>query len=116
MPMTYRFQRGETIMIALEAIGATSDDIAGVASVGAVLKPTIGEQYVAPAPTPATATFSVTPRVAANGIGPGWDLSIDAATSAAIAPGLYATNAALTLLSGAVEKTEALFIRIEEAT
>lgn len=113
----YRFQRGETIVLALDAVGATAQDLEIVSGVSAVLKKTVNGDGVPPATAPAAATCTVSTRPPAGGADGGWLLTIDAASSAQLAPGTYVTNAALELgAGGSIEKTDALFIRIEEST
>ena len=110
-----RFYRGESIVIVLEAVGATPTDLAAVASVDAVLKTAI--RGAAPnAAARVAATFAVEPFVAAGELGPGWTLRLSAAQSAALAPGVYVTNAAVTYEGGEVEKTDALLLQIDQAT
>ncbi|VXC63720.1 conserved hypothetical protein [Sphingomonas sp. AX6] len=110
----YVFQRGETIAVVLEAVGATAQDIAGI-EVTAVLKRAIAQRAPA-ANIEAVAEFDVSDIASGSEVDPGWLLRIDAATSATIAPGVYITNGVLTLPGGDVEKTEPLLIQIEEAT
>ncbi len=117
MASPYRLQRGEPIVVPLEAEGAADDDLTFVTSVHAPLKRCVGYPAVPDQSTPVSAQFVATPREAANGIGPGWYLTISADASAALEVGTYAVNVALIGSDGAVlQISEPLFIRIEETT
>jgi hypothetical protein len=118
MTTIYGFQRGETISVMLEAVGATDADLAFVQSVAAVLKPASAGRAVPPRDTPAAATFSVAQHGGdvGQGVAAGWTLTLSAETSDTLEPGSYVTNASLTLVGGTVVKTEPLFIRIDPST
>ncbi|MDR3408482.1 MAG: hypothetical protein P4L68_08290 [Methylovirgula sp.] len=111
-------ESGSTILIGIACGGASNDDLIG-ATCAAVLKAavmTIDGFAVPPSTAPTVATFAAAARAAAADVGPGWDLSIDPATSAALPIGTYVSNAVLTLASGLVVKTAPLFITLVQAT
>ena len=113
-----QFAVGETIQLPIECHGATNDNLIGV-TCSAVLKAaveTVDGWTVPPTATAAVATFDVVARAASPEVGPGWNLSIDAATSGGLAPGTYVTTAVITLPSGQVLKTWPLFFTLTQAT
>ena len=112
------FNLGATILIGIECYGATNDDVVGATCAGS-LKPaaqTVDGYAVPPASTPTVADFVVTPRAASADVGPGWDMSIDAATAETLGLGTFVSTAVLTLASGLVVKTVPLFITLTQAT
>lgn len=112
------FALGATILIGIECLGAGDDDLIG-ATCTAALKPAqlaVDGYTVPPSTTAIAATFTPTYRAYDPNMGPGWDLTIDPATSAGLAAGTYVSNAVLTLASGLVVKTAPLFIILEAAT
>lgn len=102
------FQRGETIVLALDAV--TGDPLA-VTAIGAVMKAVPPGRTGVPDGAPVAATFSISLRAAVGDIPPGWTLTIDAATSAALAPGAYLADARLEVAGGMIV-TEPVAIRI----
>ena len=115
---TCSFAAGATILIGIECLGATSDNMIGVMCAAAMKAAveTVDGWAVPPASAPVVATFTAEPRAISPQVGPGWDLTIDTATPAALAIGMYVTNAVLTLPSGLVVKTGPLFLQIVQAT
>ena len=77
---TYRFQRGETISLALDVTEGSAEDVTAIT---AKMRQTIGGR--------ATAEFVVTPRAAAGDVPAGWNLTI--ADSSALAVGAYSADA-----------------------
>jgi hypothetical protein len=104
----YIFQRGETILLALDAV--TGDPLS-VTAISAVLKAVPPGRTGVPDGAPVAATFSISPRAAQGDIPPGWTLSIPAAASAGLAAGAYLADARLELASGVIV-TEPVAIRI----
>jgi hypothetical protein len=104
----YIFQRGETILLALDAV--TGDPLS-VTAISAVLKAVPPGRTGVPDGAPVAATFSISPRAAQGDIPPGWTLSIPAATSSGLAAGAYLADARLELASGVIV-TEPVAIRI----
>ncbi len=95
----YAFERGETIGLALDAV---EGDPGLVTSLTARLKAVAaGRAEVAPG-TPVAASFAVAARAAAGDVPAGWTLTIDAAASAALAPGLYKADARIETAGGVV--------------
>ena len=108
---TYTFQRGETVLLALDAV---KGDAGTVTSVTAAMKPlAAGRSMIDPA-TAIAATFAVTTRAAAGGLPGGWTLTIPAAASAALAGGSYLADAKL-VVAGGVTITEPVAIRMIDA-
>lgn len=108
---TYTFQRGETVLLALDAV---QGDPTSVSSVTAAMKPVAaGRTMIDPAAAVA-ATFAVTTRAAAGDVAGGWTLTIPAAVSAALAGGTYLADARL-VVAGAVTITEPVAIRMVDA-
>ena len=108
---TYTFQRGETVLLALDAV---QGDATAVSSVTAAMKAVAaGRSMIDPA-SPVAATFVVTARAAAGGLPGGWTLTIPAAVSAALAGGTYLADAKL-IVAGAVTITEPVAIRMIDA-
>lgn len=109
--MTYTFQRGETVAIALDAV---QGDPLTVSAISAAMKPVAaGRSLVDPAAAVA-ANFVVTNRVAAGGTPAGWNLTVSAAVSAGLAAGNYLADAKMTV-AGAVTITEPVAIRMIDA-
>jgi hypothetical protein len=102
--MTYTFQRGETLALALDVV---SGSFASVTGVTAALKPLAAGRTIVDASAPAT-----TLSVAANGTG-GWTLTLSATACAALVPGSYVADARLAVGSGIVI-TEPVAVRIVE--
>lgn len=111
MMMPYIFQRGETITLALDAV---TGDPALVTDVAAVLKRLPAGQLTVPVGTAVAAAFDVVDRAADGSTPAGWTLTIDAATSAALAAGGYQADARLTMAGGVIV-TEAVSLRIRES-
>lgn len=105
----FTFQRGETIALALDA---DNGDPLTVTAINAVLKAVPPGRTGVPDGAPVAATFSIAPRVASGEIPPGWTLSIDAASSAALTPGAYLADARLEVAGGVIV-TEPVAIRIQ---
>jgi hypothetical protein len=105
------YQRGETISLALDAL---SGDPASVSGVTAQMKAVPPGRSSVPADTPIAATFAIVSRAAAGDIPPGWTLTIDAATSAALLAGAYLADARI-VSAGGVIITEQVAIRIRDA-
>lgn len=108
---TYTFQRGETVLLALDAVQGDPSTVTGIT---AAMKPVAaGRTMVDPAAAVA-ATFAVTTRAAAGGLPGGWTLTIPAATSAGLAGGTYLADAKL-VIGGAVTITEPVAVRMIDA-
>jgi hypothetical protein len=105
----YTFQRGETIVLALDA---TTGDPLFVTSIGAVMKAVPPGRTGVPDGAPVAATFSISLRVAQGEIPPGWTLAIPAALSAGLTPGAYLADARLEVAGGVIV-TEPVAIRIK---
>ncbi len=107
----YVFQRGETVLLALDAVAG---DPLTVTSVTAAMKPVAaGRSAVDPAAAVA-ATFAVTSRAAAGDIPAGWTLTLAAGASAAVPAGTYLADAKLIVGSG-VTITDTVAIRMVDA-
>lgn len=103
--MTYTFQRGETLSLALDLM---SGSFASVTAIVAALKPLAAGRTTVDAAAPA-----ITLSTAANGT-TGWTLTLSAAVCATLVPGSYVADARLTIGSGVVI-TEPIAVRIVEA-
>jgi hypothetical protein len=105
------YQRGETVSLALDCV--TGDPLA-VTSISAGMKAVAPGRTSVSAGAPVAAVFAVSPRAAQGDIPPGWTLTIDAATSAALAVGSYLADAALTVAGGVII-TESVTLSIRES-
>jgi len=109
--MTYIFQRGESITLALEAV---SGDPAAVGAVTAALKPLAAGRAAPDPDTPVVASFTVN-FVAASGADPArWLLTLTAAQSAGLAAGSYVADARLGI-GGGIAITETVTLRLRDA-
>ncbi|MBL0924417.1 MAG: hypothetical protein IBJ12_08120 [Sphingomonadaceae bacterium] len=107
----YIFQRGETISLALDAV--TGDPLS-VTAMSASMKAVAPGRTSVSAASPVAAVFTVAPRAAQGNIPPGWNLTIDAASSAALQAGSYMADARLQI-GGGVVITESVAIAIRES-
>lgn len=107
----YIFQRGETILLALDAV--TGDSLS-VTAISAAMKMVAPGRTSVSAGTPVAAAFAITPRAAQGDIPPGWNLTVDAASSAALVAGSYLADAKLTV-GGGVVITESVAIAVRES-
>ena len=107
----YTFQRGETLLLALDAVGG--DPLTVSAITASMKKVSPGRTGVSPG-TPVAANFDVVLRAAAGNIPAGWTLSIAAANSAALTAGSYLADARLSVAGGVVI-TESVAIRLVES-
>lgn len=106
----YVFQRGETISLALDAVAGDPLSVTDIDATMKALAP--GRTGIVPG-APVAAAFSVTPRVAEGDIPSGWTLSVDAASSAALAVGNYLADARIAVAGGVVI-TESVAISLRE--
>jgi hypothetical protein len=106
--MTYTFQRGETLSLALDAV--TGDPLS-VSGISAVMKAVPPGRTGVPDGAPVAATFSISRRSAQGDIPAGWTLTVSAPLSAALAPGNYLADARLEVAGGVI-LTEPVAIRI----
>lgn len=107
----YIFQRGETISLAIDAV--TGDPLT-VTAISAAMKMVAPGRTSVSAGTPVAAAFAVSPRAAQGEIPPGWNLTVDAASSAVLAPGGYLADAKLTVAGGVII-TESVAISVRES-
>ena len=107
-PFTY--QRGETILLALDAV---SGDPASVGAVTAQLKAVPPGRTSIPAGAPVAANFAVSARVASPEFSAGWTLAIPASASAVLAAGSYLADARLEVGTGVVI-TDQIAIRLRD--
>ncbi len=109
----YRCKRGATLVIPLNAVGASDADLVGI-TIDAGVKAAVNGT-VPSGSTPRIATFTVTPRAAVDAIPPGWNLTLTDAQTEALEPGVYVTDAAITLPGGsAVQISDVLSITLEQ--
>lgn len=108
---SYIFQRGETIMLALDAVAG---DPAAVTAMTAHMKAVPPGRTCVDATTPVAAAFSISSRAAQGAIPAGWTLTIDAAASAGLAAGSYLADARLQVAGGVVI-TESIGLAIRES-
>jgi hypothetical protein len=107
----YTFQRGETILLALDAV--TGDPLV-VTAISAAMKAVAPGRTSVSAGAPVAAAFAISPRAAQGNIPPGWNLTVDASISAALAAGNYLADAKLTI-GGGVVITESVAIALRES-
>jgi hypothetical protein len=107
----YIYQRGETISLALDAV--TGDPLV-VTAIAAAMKMLAPGRTSVSAGTPVAAAFAISPRAAQGDIPPGWNLTVDAAASAALTAGSYLADARLEV-GGGVVITESVAIAIRES-
>jgi len=106
--MTYTFQQGESIAMALDVV---SGDPGIVGAVSAAMKPVAAGRSSADPTTAVAAAFDVS-FIAANANDPArWLLSLSPSVSAELLPGSYVADARLTV-GGGVLITETVAIRI----
>ena len=105
------FQRGETISLALDAV--TGDPLS-VTAISAAMKMVAPGRTSVSAGTPVAAAFVISPRAAQGDIPPGWNLTVDEASSAALAVGNYLADAKLSV-GGGVIITESVAIALRES-
>ncbi len=105
----FLFQRGETILLALDAV---MGDPLTVTAIGAVMKAVPPGRTGVPDDAQVAATFSVSSRAAVGDIPAGWTLTVDGATSATLVPGAYLADARLEVAGGVIV-TEPVAIRIK---
>jgi hypothetical protein len=110
MPV-FVFQRGETIVLALDAV---SGDPQTVDAITAHLKALPPGRTVVPALAQVAASFTISSRAATGEIPAGWTLTIPAATSAGLPAGAYVADARIEV-GGGVVMTDSVAIRLREA-
>jgi hypothetical protein len=111
--ITQTFRIGEDITIALDV---AQGDVADVASLTAKMQRSISADSFAPARGSVAIPFAVGARAAEGEIPAGWNLTLSAAVTADLAPGVYAVDATATGTGDEIELTdETLFIRLTRA-
>lgn len=109
--MTYTFQRGETVALALAVV---TGDPGVVGAVTAAVKPAVEGRALPDPAAPVVATFGVA-FVAASGADPArWLLTLTPAQTAALPAGSYLADARLTV-GGGVAITETIGLRLRDA-
>lgn len=93
MSEIYEFERGETIVLALDI---QAGDPLGATIAAAHMRRTSGNAGRPLRETEIAAQFTVTPRAEAGDIAAGWDLVIDASASRNLQAGRYWADAILT--------------------
>jgi len=109
--MTYTFQRGETVALALAVV---SGDPAIVGAVTAAVKPAVEGRALPDPASPVVATFNVTYIAATSDAPARWLLTLTPAMTAALAAGNYLADAKLTV-GGGVVITETIDLRLRDA-
>lgn len=107
---TYTFLRGEPVALALEV---TQGDATGY-TLTSQLKRVTGSGVVPGVSKPAAATFAVVYVAASGNTAARWTLTIDAAASAALTPGWYATDAVVRSAGSVVARTVPVWIEIKD--
>jgi hypothetical protein len=107
----YIFQRGETITLALDAV--TGDPLT-VTAISAAMKMVGPGRTSVSAETPVAATFAINPRLVQGDIPAGWNLTVNAANSAALAAGNYLADAKLSI-GGGIVITNSIAITLRES-
>jgi hypothetical protein len=107
----YIFQRGETIVLAIDTV---TGDPQSVSAITACIKAVAPGRTSASADTSVAAAFVITQRAAVGDMPPGWNLTIDAGTSALLKSGHYLADARL-VVAGGVIITESVLLSIRES-
>lgn len=107
----YIFQRGETILLALDCL---TGDPSAVTAISAAMKAVAPGRTGVSAGTPVAAAFAISQRAASGSIPAGWTLTIDAAASAGLAAGSYLADARIEIGSGVVI-TESVALALRES-
>lgn len=107
----YIRQRGETIRLSPYV---ASGDGAEVASVSARLRKLAAGQRIPQPNDPPGTPFTVASRLASDDLPAGWEITIDAATSATLAPGIYTVDLKLILTSGETVITDPATVELKE--
>jgi len=100
------FRIGEDIVIALDAVAG---DVADVATITAAIlpgRPGLAGSVFQPKPNSPPIPMTVTARAAEGDFPSGWNLTLQAAASAQLVPGLYAIDAKLTAATGSIDITD----------
>lgn len=108
--MTYNFHRGETIVVALDAV---SGDVAIVSEATAKIR-RLNARRDGFATGAAASAMTVSPRPASGDVPAGWDISMSGAATANLAPGHYGIEAQL-IVGGGVIKTDFAPVRMLDA-
>lgn len=103
----YVFTRGETILLALDALTGDPLTVTGISAKLRAIAP--GRTTIAPS-APVAATFTVTARAANGSVPAGWDL---VAASSALAAGRYIADARLEIAGGIII-TDMIMVDIRE--
>lgn len=103
----YVFTRGETIVLALDALVGDPLTVTGITAKLRAIPP--GRTTIAPS-APVAATFTVTARAANGSVPAGWDL---VAASSGLAAGRYGADARLDIAGGVVI-TDMVLVEIRE--
>ena len=109
--MTYTFQRGETVALALAVV---SGDPGIVGTVTAAIKPAVEGRATPDPATPIAATFDVAFAAAAGADPARWLLTLVPAVTAALPAGAYLADARLTV-GGRLAMTETIGLRLRDA-
>ena len=103
----YVFTRGETILLALDALTGDPLTVTGISAKLRAIAP--GRTTIAPS-APVAADFTVTNRAANGSVPAGWDL---VAASTSLAAGRYGADARL-VIAGGVIITDMITVEIRE--
>lgn len=107
------FRVGEDIAVALDAV---SGDPADVTTITAKMRRSTSSTAFSPDPRSPAINLVVTPRPAAGEFPAGWNVSLAAAQSANLRPGVYGIDAKVTDADGVIDLTDqTALIRLTEA-
>lgn len=107
------FRAGEDISVALDIVSGLA---ASVASITAKMQRSTSVIQFAPDRKSPPISLTVSPRAASGDIPAGWNLTLPAADSADLRPGVYGIDARLVGTGGEIELTdETALIRVTQA-
>lgn len=109
-PIIYTFQRGETVLMAIDVATGDKDNVSAISADLRKLDP--GKWELKPTAAVA-ASFTLVEREAAGAVAEGWDATISAADSLDLTAGYYLADVRMTI-SGVVIIDDSIVIEIKE--
>lgn len=109
------FQQGETIRLAVFRDAVSSTALTGAEPVTAAIAPALRVGVPPSAAAPRTALAAAWNPALGPDNEPGWELTLDAVSSAALAEGVWAVDARIDLGGGLIVRTDMAWIAIAGA-